>query len=135
MSEEWLEFKVKPFYVISTDLTVFLFAIWSVMQLTRLVQTGHDINLLTLVSGLFATVASVIATLRYRKHPALTITPTSVSVIASRFPIEEIDYIELDHPKKIVFWIKDGEYEYKKKLNLKLSAKKSTKVFAGHFKK
>ncbi|MDG5813518.1 hypothetical protein QA601_00360 [Chitinispirillales bacterium ANBcel5] len=79
--------------------------------------------MLTLVSGLFATVASVIATLRYRKHPALTITPTSVSVIASRLPIEEIDYIELDHPKKIVFWIKDGEYEYKKKLNLKFISK------------
>jgi hypothetical protein len=118
MSEERLEFKVKPFYLHCSSITILLFAIWSVTQLTWLLQTKHNIYLLTLISGLFATFASIVAALRYRKNPALIITRTSVSVMYTCFSIENIVHIELYHPTKIVFWIKSETSEYKKKLNL-----------------
>ncbi len=123
MSEERLEFKVKPFYLHCSSITILLFAIWSVTQLTWLLQTKHNIYLLTLISGLFATFASIIAALRYRKNPALTITPTSVSVMSSYFPVEDIVHIELDYPNKIVFQIKNGASEYRKKLKLNFICK------------
>jgi len=118
MSEEWLEFKVKPFYLHCSNITALLFAIWSVTQLMWLLQTKHNIYQLTLVSGLFATFASIVAALRYRKNPALTITRLSVSVMSNSFLIEDIVHIELDHLNRIVFWIKDGVSEHKKKLML-----------------
>src|SRR5690554_3181529 len=123
MSEERLEFKVKSFYLYCANLTVLFFVIWSVMQLLWYIQSNHDIYLLTLISGIFVTFASIVAALRYRKNPALIITPTSVSVMYTCFSIENIVHIELYHPTKIVFWIKSETSEYKKKLKLKFIRK------------
>lgn len=118
MSEDYLEFKMKPIHWILPFIIAVPTGLFSLSLFITMFATGESVHGLTAFAVLLLCGANIYAGIRNKNNAIVLITKHALHVGPQTFQLEEIKHIELNDPQKIILWLASGTSEYSKTLKV-----------------
>jgi len=118
MSEDYLEFKMKPIHWILPFILAIPTGLFSLSLFITMFATGEAVHGMTAMAVLMLCGANLYAGFRNKNNATVLITKHALHVGTQTFQLEDIKHIEHNDPQKIILWLASGTSEYSKTLKV-----------------